>query len=111
MRKYVFVQWNVVESVSAFPSNVPVYNAKTLVAVKLIANCPHPDEIASLAFNSGFSVLAAQAHHRGRSQRSCLRKSSQHPLRERRCVTGKITNHREKPEIIAIDPKQIVEQK
>ena len=27
------------------------------------------------------------------------------------CVTGKITNHREKPESIATDPKQIVEQK
>lgn len=27
------------------------------------------------------------------------------------CVTGKITSHREKPEIIATDPKQIVQQK
>jgi hypothetical protein len=27
------------------------------------------------------------------------------------CVTGKITSHREKPEIIATEPKQIVEQK
>lgn len=27
------------------------------------------------------------------------------------CVTGKITSHREKPEVIATDPKQIVEQK
>ena len=27
------------------------------------------------------------------------------------CVTGKITSHREKPEIIATEPKQIVQQK
>ena len=27
------------------------------------------------------------------------------------CVTGKITSHREKPEIIATEPKQIVEQR
>lgn len=27
------------------------------------------------------------------------------------CVTGKITSHREKPEIIATEPSQIVEQK
>jgi hypothetical protein len=27
------------------------------------------------------------------------------------CVTGKVTSHREKPEIITTDPKQIVEQK
>jgi len=27
------------------------------------------------------------------------------------CVTGKITSHREKPEIIATEPKQIVQEK
>jgi hypothetical protein len=27
------------------------------------------------------------------------------------CVTGKITSHRDKPEIIAADPKQIVQEK
>ncbi len=27
------------------------------------------------------------------------------------CVTGKITSHREKPEIIATEPSQIVQQK
>jgi hypothetical protein len=27
------------------------------------------------------------------------------------CVTGKITSHREKPEVIATEPKQIVREK